>query len=354
MKKNKTFIVISIIVIVIMGIIIFFYSKNKKESTISNQTVSNQSSTSITDQQLSITPILKNKLFFPFISINYNFIYSFQDKGIYFYQTNLANNNNDKIFKDEILGIKSVYPSPNQELVIIFSNYPNKNIKLYNLKEKTISDLSNNIIDLTWQNNTDKIIYSYNNEEGKKFNINIANPDGTKFQEAISFDSFPDGGFFLAADEQNIYYQRLESAPHNGTLHKFDINTKQDKIIYQAATYISFSPNKQKIIATTYNEEGDQTFFLMDNNGSKLANLDISSEVISPFAWSIDNRYIYYFSDDNKFITIDTNTNTKTIYSFNMSNLISSNGYQIDNLIADGKQTLYFTLDDYLYKFILP
>ncbi len=360
MKKQYYLYIFIGTIVIVLGLLI--YGCQKSSTQTNNNTFMELSPTTITEQnQLQINQILDENIFFPNINSANNIIF-LADQGKYIYEFNPTTNKQQKKFDEEILGIYSAIYSPSGNSLYIMSNYPKKNIKLYQLNQKNISSLNEKIQNIVWQPNSEKIIYSFLENESiddVSHTINASNPNGENWQIIKKVNTSPERSIFLNSDNENIYYNVQPTDFRGSDLIKLNTSTRDEKIIAQDSLYISFSPDKQKIIIEkiTNVEKGKSKYILIDNNGTENNRVKIDNFYIDKIVWSKDSKFIYQLYDTQALEKIHTETGEKQIYQIFINPDIKDYNQPINvsNLmITTDNKTIYFTSNNKLYSINLP
>lgn len=356
---KKIFIIGLIIALVIILLLYFFSSKNS---------TTKQTEKTLQTQQIEAKKNFEEKIYFPFI-VNGKTV-GLLDLSQYFYFLNLTNLSKEKIFPIEILDPKSISYSPSGNKAIVVSFYPEKNIKLYDFKNKMASRLSPKIDQVEWSEEENKIFYSFRDEENAKYQINYANPDGSDWHTIT--DKAKIGEVFeISADGKNVLiFDPLSINYANARI--FQTTTQEiielDKNLAISKAY--WSPDSNRIAVV----DRDNKLFILDQAGKNIQDTQIEMGVyfnkwhsIQSNEYFVTNKILW---QDNKNLVIvipnDLQTASVTtpedIYIYNTSNQKMTRIKKKDqgeeftniNLVKLVGQTLYFTSDDFFYKIELP
>ena len=212
--------------------------------------------------------IVKEKVFFPYIDTNGKYIIFLTDKGTKFAKINLVDQTKQTLIDQEILGAQEIYYSPSGEKAIVISDYPEKNITLYNFSDKTSQKLNNKINKIQWSNDENFIYYSFFDKSTKEWQLNKANYDGANWQ----------------------------------TIHKTKIQSLGDNI-----PGFSISPDNKKAIIYSYTDrQSSSNNFIIELETQKANQID-SKYQFKNVMWSPDNKKIAYLDKNDKLNIIDEN-----------------------------------------------
>lgn len=351
--------VVIIIFIFVMALVSKFCAKSNKNSSGIVLQPSGTESVSATN----FNSIIKNKIFFPFLSSD-NLIYYLSDKGIIFYNFNPVSQEIKKIWPNEVLGVYNVSYKKDASKAVIQSTYPNVNVSSIDFQNQKSYILSDKIQSTVWAN--DKIIYHYLDTNSKINNISMSDPDGKNWQEIVAID-LNRPKLIISPDAQEVLLIPTPVAERDDerveNIYLLNINTKN---ISQLTTdgYIpdaSWSPNGGKILYYQWDKNVVKlTLGIMDKTTKEKKDLGIQTN-LNEAIWLDDQRIIVAVpqtdSDTSavnvtkyEFYIVDVNTNATTKLQ------LPSPGYVEDakNMMYDGKdKILYFTSNDVLYKITL-
>ncbi len=339
--KKSYYIIIGIIVIILISILLFFIFRTKTPPVAQEEIDITEiiSDTTI----LKIKKTLGDRVYFPFInSINNEMTY-LGEKGIYFFRYNLVNQHKQKITDQEILGPLQLFYSSSANEVIVMSNYPDTNLKYYNLSTKQNSLVNSNITNISWgKKNPSRIFYIYLDKKNHNYTLNISDPNGDKWEKLLDLGE-SSASFFLDNYENNIFYTDFVN------VYKFNLENKQTEEIINAnlTENIIFSPNGKKIAYNSYNHQTR----IYDLDTQKTTNLsgiiDLKKTIFS------NENEIIYLKDLNQLIKMDIKNNKAQAINLDNSDLNSTNvlNDSISNLsLSLDNKLLYFTSKDILYK----
>jgi len=342
-RTKNTIIIISIIVIAV--IIIVLISFFKKSTT--NQTSSNISVNVSNDQSSQTKTVTSLNFFISFpLLLKNNLTFVGDKENNHFTKYDLSNNKNNIINNNEVLGIEKITYSPNTNQAIVFSSYPEKNIKLYNFNKNNIITLNNDVLDTTWINDNEFLYSFYENiNDPDKFMIqfNVYNINQESFQTIYKKEFESSSVLPVNYINNSLFY--TTSATKNSTLTKVDINNKQENIVAQNITNLLACPNQKLLIYNINNNTDQFSIYNLENGENKLYKETIN---FNKLACINNNTAIAtILSEENSFKTM--NINSGVITHISISNQTNINEINIDNLISTINNTIFFTVKDQPY-----
>lgn len=348
--KNKTLIYIIIgIIFVVLVLAFFFYQTLKPKSPSTSST--GQSVKPTTNETIIAQLALNEKIFYPTLSADGKSLIYLGDKGIIFYKYDLASGQKNKLINQEVLGTMATAYSPDTKKVIVFSNYPEINVNFYNLDNQQISNLNSNIIEATWLNN-DKIVYAFFDNDSKKYQISTSSSDGSGWQKLLDL-GYSDAGYeLLKKDDKSIYYYFLTSSPRATQIYSLDLNSKQtSKVMNDQVFDPIFAPNMNEVVYTkaiNNTEPGKSVLQFVDKGIQKELTYQIDS---TRSVWTKDSKkFISIINQDNNIYlySLDTTSNQESVTVLQVPNTEIGNFKNL--LISGDNKTLYFTINNVLYK----
>lgn len=343
--KNKKILYIAIsISIIVLILILSFFSCNSLSSGIKIESVNN------------------DRVFLSHYSSQNNNIDYLSDLGTIWYRYSIDTNEKTQIYDGEILSPGNINYRENNNNAVVYSDYPNYNVKHHDFSKNKIYDLSEYTKQVIWDNSKEKIYYTYNKIPGPDdenseyiFNINESNYSGEEWRtiKDLSGTDYVDASLYPSLDETYIYYMPTPIDNDGGTLKRLYINTKQDEIVTQERIVYSdvlFSPDTSKI--AFLNNEGKLVIQNIDDKES----IEVIYEEtinIDQISWTNDNKYIYILKDLNTLVKINTENSKKTEYTLDNENVNNTNTID-ENITSLGinseNNILYFTYNNYLYR----
>ncbi len=348
MKNKKIiFIVIAILLVVLLFVVFTFFKAGCSTGTI------------------KIENINLDRAFFSHYSIEDESIKYLSNQGLTWYQYKIDTGEKTKISNEDILSPENIDYRPDGQNAVIYSSYPDYNIKHYNFSNNNIYDLSEYVNQVIWDSSKEKIYYTYNKIPGPDdtddqyvFNINESDYSGKNWRtiKDLSKTDYVNATLYPSFDETYIYYMLTPINNEGGTLKRLHVNTKQDEIMTEENIIFSrilFSPDRTKIAFLS--NEGKLVVQDIDNKDSEKIvyneSIDINSSV-----WTNDNNYIYVIKDLNTLLKINVKNGKNNTYNLNDENV----GYTdlLDNSIISlginkDNNFLYFTYNNYLYSIVL-
>lgn len=192
----------------------------------------------------------------------------------------------------ELPGLRGVSWSPDQNKVIT-----NKNglFFFYDYDERANHPLKDNLDTVVWQSN-EKILYKYYNASTGKRSLNIANPDGSSWNELTSLDfkntsirPIPMTGLISFWNQGNGFEETsLRTIPALGG---------EEKTVFSGkfgADYL-WSPDGSQLLISHVTERSSSNIQLAFTNakGGEYKNLNVST-FVSKCVWSKNENSVFY------------------------------------------------------------
>ena len=326
--KKKIIIIALITLIILTGLFVYYkYFIKKKTQEIDSQKIIIK-----TDQK--VEKIIDKQISSPGLSQN--------NKTIYYYE-----NESGKILKMEINdkktqelaiynNIEKIIWSPDKNQAIFSITYDKdkfienqspfykmgasngrKFFWAYNLQDKKLTELNNNIQNIIWNPQKPKIIYHYLDEEKNESFISSANSDGTNWEGMTKLNCYTCQILSVILPNEDVFFSEAETQNEDSLIFNVLKNkNKQIEKVLDNALDASISPNGEIIIAQ--NNDGAYLHKTKDRSKEKLNySLNISKTI-----WSEDNKHIYAVIDQGEnssdfFLLINTDNGKITEYYFN-------------------------------------
>lgn len=367
--KLRSKIIIIITGVLIIGIAIsiaiqyYFQNKNKIQLQESLNEVTSLSTTE-TDQ---IKKVIGQDIEFP--------TFDPVTSTMYFY-----NWDTEKFYKSDLTTQKSIALTPFIELGNISDintemlwNIPAENVavmtaennKIFNIKSKNSSELSNNFIDFLWISNNQLIInfHNWNTQENK---LVISNSTGEIVEELLELEPTEEPYFFnFIGYKDNIIYYIFTNKQGYNYLYSINIaNKENNQILETPILSAKLSPDSQKIIYNTQqNLESINHLYYLDSLKNEQLNINTD---INNIIWGNDSKTLYLISglttnsedetpNDADYIILDKieKYNLENQQTKSTINIIDQGKYGAENLfLSQNDEILYFVnhADTYLYS----
>jgi hypothetical protein len=342
MKNKYIYIIVIVLIFVFSLIFIFFTNCSYRES-----------------YDLNIELVNNDRVFYPKLFTDKNEIYYLSDLGIIWYKYNLNTNEKTIIFDDEVLGIEQVLYAPNSNNAVVYSNYPEYNIRHYDFEKNVNYKLNNDIGNISWQGNNLLYVFNKFDESAREkylFEITQSFPDGSNWKPVRQIKSEQNIGITIySIKEGEYYYTIIPSNEYSGsTLYKgYNSNAERvDRISkdQQVFSELYFSKDFSKVFYIG----SDQDLLLQDlNKIEKIDNFGLKIENTHGLSWSNDGKYIYYLESLDKLTRIEIANKKTTTYNLDNSQIVYINmlDQQVKNLgLSSDDQILYFTYNNYIYS----
>ena len=260
----------------------------------------------------------------PTLSPDGNFIkYYAKDSG-HVYQVSLDGKNKSTINNQDLTGLADVLWSSDKTKVISKFMKPDGTVQFFYydyLTQKGVP-IKNNVDEISWQSNGNKIFYKYYDPESKKRSLNISDPDGSNWTKLsdidyrnVNVEQIPQSGLVSFWNKPDAFSETdFESVPVVGG---------EKKLILQGkfgADYLWNNDGTYALVSNTDQKGGSKMQLSTINyNGGEYKNLGVPT-FVSKCVWSRDNKTVYYALpggipdsailpneyDDGKITTTDT------------------------------------------------
>lgn len=356
MKNNKKILIIILAVLLTTGIFLVVWSKNSGKN---NKGVDNHIEPNNSIKVDNITQTIDDKIFFPFI-INNNII-GLTGNTYRFSKFNIDGSGKQILYDLDIVGAERIVYSPSSTQAIVFSNYPKRNIKLYDFENNRVSNLSDNIRNIYWSRiDENKIFYSYNNPENYEWQINTAKPDGSNWKNLYKTNSEYPFDFSISPLENSmvLYYYT-----------PFVETTEGDKILTSSIIDLSNNnvvPINENHLIKSVNWAPDSSKFTFTDQDNKLFVYTLKDNIVTNINLKTLDYKITWLNNDQILLANTINIDDPNapayhdkIYIYN----IKDNSYKffsfendlIDvSLLSIINNNIYYTNNNILYKADLP
>ncbi|MDQ1283825.1 MAG: hypothetical protein QG620_173 [Patescibacteria group bacterium] len=232
---------------------------------------------------------------------------------------------NKKIIGDtELAGLADVYWSADKNKVITRFNKIGEKVAFfyYNYAENKGVKLKDNLDEVAWNTNGNKILYKYYSPASQERTLNIADPDGTSWQKLadlkyryVNIAQIPMSGLISFWNRPDAYTETLlQTVPAIGG---------EEKTVFTGkfgADYLWNNSGTHTLVSHSDIRMGNRMQLATINyNGGEYKNLNIPT-FVSKCLWSKDQKTIYYALpgnipensilpndyDEGKFTTTDT------------------------------------------------
>jgi len=240
------------------------------------------------------------------------------------FQIDMHGNSKKTIAEKELIGIVDAFWSPDKTKVITKFKAANGNSKfyLYDYATNEATPLKDNIDQISWNGNSNKIFYKYFDAGTKKRTLSVSEPNGSDWKDLsavdfrdISISQIPKSGLVSFWNRPDSYAAtNLDIIPLAGG----DMKTVL-KDIY-GADYLWNNEGTDALISYVTQKGGNQLqLATVNSNGGEFTNLNIPT-FASKCVWSKNDKIVYYALpgsipssgvmpndyNDGKFTTTDT------------------------------------------------
>lgn len=205
--------------------------------------------------------------------------------------------NSKQISDVKLSGLVSASWSPDKSKVLTVLNKGGKNTFFYydNVKKSGVQ-LKNGLDNVVWDSLGEKIVYKYYDEKSKKRSLNIANPDGSNWQELVQNVSFRSVSIAAVPSTSVVSFWNSPSANEESKLQVFSIAGGEVRNILSGkfgGDYLWSPDGSQALVSSLINKENkSMTLGLVDLQGN-YRDLNIPT-ITSKCAWSVDGKTVYY------------------------------------------------------------
>jgi hypothetical protein len=202
------------------------------------------------------------------------------------------------IFENNISNLKSVKWSPDKNFVISsFENGSDNKFYLYSYITRKSLELKKGMDTVTWDNQGDKIIYKYFNEENKERSLNISDPNGKNWQNLVTLEGkFKRISMVQVPQTLFVSFWNYPDAFQETSLNKVNIvgDIAADNILEGkfGANYL-WSPDGRSFLVSSVSKGGSNLKLeIGDVNGSNFKNLNVPT-LVDKCVWTKDSQEIY-------------------------------------------------------------
>ncbi len=245
----------------------------------------------------------------------------------------------------------------------------------YDPSTEMLVPLKNNLDEVVWQTNADRILYKYYDPQSKLRTLNVADPDGSHWTKLVDLDyknlsiaQIPRTGLISFWNSGDAYLQtNFQSLPVIGGKAKTISTTGF------GADYLWSNSGDWALVSHSDAQGGFKTGLgIMNANGGEYRNLDIPT-FVSKCVWSKNDKTVYYalpggipnnsvlpndykeskFQTTDTFWKVDVSTGKKERL-METSNI--GKQYDADQLFLNSSESLLFfvnKIDGKLYKITL-
>lgn len=284
------------------------------------------------------------------------------------------------IFENDLKDLLDVVWSPDRKFVISsFGDNLEKKFYLYSYITRKSVELKQGIEHVIWNNQGDKIIYKYFNENSKERSINISRPNGKEWRKLVDLnDKFRKVSFAHVPQTLFVSYWNYPDSFSETSLNKISLleerdNSSQELLRGRFGANYLWSPNGRKLLVSSV-EKGSNKLKLEIGDVDSGDYRDLMAPTLTDKCiWLKDNKSVLCAMpskipdgsvmpndyQDKKIFTKDTfwkidTENGKKERIVELENLEEE--YDASKLILSPKENLLFftnRLDDKIYMIVL-
>lgn len=351
-----------------------FKSKSSTKNATSDSTKSTPA-TSNTATVDKISLISKEAVIAPVLSSDKNSIDYLSAKSGQIFQIDFYGNVQKTLSSENIDNLIYAAWSPDRLGVITRSKNQDAPFYFHNLSTKTSTPLKNNLDQVIWQTNANRILYKYYDAKTKTRTLNVSDPDSSNWLKLfdlsyknMSVAQVPRTGLISFWNSGDAYLQtNFQAVPAIGG----DVKTIDTSSF--GSDYLWNNDGDKALVSHSDTKGGFKIELgVMNANGGEYKGLEIPT-FITKCAWSQDGKIVYYALPggipdnsvlpndykDNKFQTTDTFwkvdvTSGKKTRVVEISDI--RNQYDVSQLFLNKSESLLFfvnKIDGKLYKISL-
>jgi len=297
---KKIFILsLTICIILLISWGVYYISfKNSSPNDPKNTTLSeNEEVESIIAKVTSaIEPIITTSVFSPVLDSNGQDILFFQHDSNLLYQFDSNLSEKKILLQNMPPNTLSAHWNKNRDEFMLQSK---DGYQLYNINSTIPIPFKKNVVELTWDSLSEKVVYVYKDPETNRRSINISNPNGSNWEELLNINDTIKVKLASIPRSPHIAYWPLPNNATASTLKSVNILNSEEKTLLtekRGADYL-WSPNGKKILVSFVSDEGntssDITLAVMNDSGGQFQTLSNTPTLVSKCTWSKDNIHIF-------------------------------------------------------------
>jgi hypothetical protein len=371
MLKKVFILSLTLLVLLLISWGAYYYSFKKSfQDSPEGEFANTEESENILDRLTStIEPVLEVAVITPVLDADNISVLYFQKANGLLYRFNPQTLEKDIVYEGMPENIISPHwNEARQEVMMQFQDH----YALYNIKAADPILFKDDVVELTWDSLSEKIVYVYKDPLTQERSINISQPNGSNWKELVrignskvKLDAIPRSPY--------IAYWPLPNNATSSTLKTVNILTGEEKTLLtekKGADYL-WSPNGKKVLVSFVSgTENEISLAVMNNTGGEFRTLSNTHTLASKCAWSKDNIHVFcavptsipqdtlmpdaYVNKDiftkDTFWKISTQTGTMERI-VNMDDIKQS--FDASHLFLSGDETLLYFVErrnEYVYK----
>ncbi len=299
-SKKIFFISLSLFAISLLlwGVYNLSFKSRQPASEKANQSSSSSNIPSPEINSPKISVVSSQPVLAPALSSDGNKIRYFSKDTGQAFQIDLDGENKEILLLEETAGLSGVSWSYDfSKALLKKTNIQGKiNFSLYDFSEKKFTRLNENVDEIAWQTNANRIFYKYFDPKSRIGTLNVSDPDGKNWKKLtdisyryISISQIPKTGLISFWNSGWAYNETLfQSIPVVGGEIKTLLRGK-----FGADYLWNNSGNRVLVSHSDSNGGHKMQLAVMNNNGGEYKNLEIPT-FISKCVWSENNKTVYY------------------------------------------------------------
>ena len=268
--------------------------QNSSAKTPIAQTKENNSSKTTAG---TITAVSSEAVLAPILTPNGQSVKYFSKDGNGLYEINLDGSNRNTLDSQTFPGLVNAFWSPDQTAAILqFSRSGQTSFDYKDFSTHQQTPLKNNLDQVVWQTNADRIFYKYFDPKSKERTLNVSDPDGSNWAKLadlpyhyVSIAQVPKSSLVSYWNTSDAFSQTLfQSVSVLGGTPTIILNN-----VY-GADYLWNNAGDSVLVSHTDSQSGHKMqLAVMNYNGGEYHDLSIST-LVSKCVWSANGKIIYY------------------------------------------------------------
>lgn len=267
--------------------------KTTKEGKL-NKTNSKQT---IAETKASIQAVSDEPVFGAVLSPDGKYFYAFLASNGQLNQYDLSGKLEKVLSTEKFENIKKiVWNKPKNKVIIKTEPVPGAVKFLYfDISEKKVSILKENIDSVSWTNLGDKIIYKYYDPKIKKITINIADPDGKNWRSVAELN-YQNTEVLSIPNSSDISFWPSPNAFTSTSISTVTFSGKDQKELFKDhyGVDLLWSPSGARAALSASDQKGGHKIdlLLMNRQGGEVQSL-LFPTFVSKCVWSADSKNLY-------------------------------------------------------------
>jgi hypothetical protein len=272
--------------------------KTSSEGTIPSQTTEKQTAKSENSGNFSVSAVSDEPVFGATLSPDGASLYYFLSGNGQLNQVGFDGKLSKVISTERFSNIKKIiWNKPENGAIIKTEISPGKNKFLYfDIANKKVSVLKENIDSVAWSRSGDKIIYKYYDPKTKKRGISTSDPDGKNWRDVtdFNFQSVEVSPLPGASSDISFFPSPNAFTSTSVNLISFSGENKREILKDKFGADILWSPNGSQAAVSFTDQKGGHKADLavMNSQGGQFQSFGFST-FATKCSWSSDSKYLF-------------------------------------------------------------